>query len=66
MIEPLETYHKHYSEDSQESISKSHQIWQGYQNSLTNQQDAKEKFFGLKEQAMEQEKAIEKAMLEHE
>ena len=24
MIEPLETYHKHYSEDSQESISKSH------------------------------------------
>ena len=23
MIEPLETYHKHYSEDSQESISKS-------------------------------------------
>jgi len=27
MIEPLETYHKHYTEDSQESISKSNQIW---------------------------------------
>ena len=27
MIEPLETYHKHYSDDSQDSISKSHKIW---------------------------------------
>lgn len=37
MIEPLETYHKHYSEDSQDSISKSHQIWSSYKNSLTMQ-----------------------------
>jgi len=33
---------------------------------LIGQQHAKEKFFGLKEQAMEQEKAIEKAMIDHE
>lgn len=35
MIEPLETYHKHYSEDSQDSIAKSHQIWTSYKNALT-------------------------------
>ena len=32
MIEPLETYHKHYSEDSQESINKSGQIWNSYKD----------------------------------
>ena len=66
MIEPLETYYKHYTEDSQESISKSHQIWTSYKNALTMRQDSKEKFYGLKEQAIEQEKAIEKAMYDHE
>ena len=66
MIEPLETYHKHYNEDSQDSIAKSIVIWNSYEDSLKKQKDAKDKFYGLKEQAMEQEKAIEKAMVEHE
>ena len=34
MIEPLETYHKHYNEDSQDSIAKSIVIWNSYEDSL--------------------------------
>ena len=32
MIEPLETYHKHYSEDSLDCLTKSQQIWGHYKD----------------------------------
>ena len=53
MVEPLETYYKNYSDDSQESIQKSLQIWNQYQDATHQQTDARDKFYNLKEQAIE-------------
>ena len=37
LIEPLETYHKHYTEDSQESLSKCNALWNQYKDSIQKQ-----------------------------
>mmetsp|Transcript_20660 Transcript_20660/g.27877 ORF Transcript_20660/g.27877 Transcript_20660/m.27877 type:complete len:130 (-) Transcript_20660:2841-3230(-) len=66
MVEPLETYYKNYDSDSQESISRSLTIWNQYLDATKQREEARGSFFGLKEMAIEQEKAIEDAMIQHE
>lgn len=66
MIEPLETYYRNYNDDSQECLSKSNLLWNQYQEAVRQSEDAKKTFFELKEQALEQEKEMEKAMVQHE
>jgi len=41
-------------------------MWNHYQDATHQQKDARDKFYSLKEQAIEQEKAIEQAMVDHE
>jgi len=41
MIEPLETYHKHYNDDSKEYLSKSSSLWSMYKEATIKKQDAR-------------------------
>ena len=66
LVEPLEMYQKHYTNDCADSIQKGSTIWAQWQEQQVNQKDAKEKFYTLKEQALEQESIIEDAMKQHE
>ena len=53
LVEPLDTYYKHYNNDSQESISRNLTIWNAYKDTTRECADTRDSFFSLKEQAIE-------------
>lgn len=49
LVEPLDTYYKHYNNDSQESISRNLTIWNAYKDTTRECADTRDSFFSLKE-----------------
>ena len=49
LVEPLDTYYKHYNSDSQESISRNLTIWHSYKDATKERDDSRESFYSLKE-----------------
>lgn len=42
LVEPLDTYYKHYNTDSQESIARNLTIWHSFQASMNDRDDARD------------------------
>ena len=66
LIEPLETYQRHYDDECNTAIQNSSKFWASYQEAISCSLDSRDRYFYLKKEAEKQEVCIEEAMLAHE
>lgn len=65
LVEPLDTFQKHYTNDSADSYTKCSNFMNKYKDLLTKQMEARDRYFFLKEKAHQQDIQMEEAMQAH-
>ena len=66
MVEPIEQYQKHYTQNSTESISQAKTFWYALEDERKKLIHNKDKYYRLMNDVEQSEISIELALLEHE
>lgn len=62
-MEPVDTFAKHYQTDNYELIHAAQSVWTEYKEAIDKLHTSKDRYFALKDQAVQNEVEIEEGML---